>query len=442
MLKRVISLAHELSGGHSSTSRLYFLTLYICIGLLPALITFVGDKALQIPFIVIAVLTGLRLFLYPHLRDGFFSEIKKPYFMFLVAFFLLLSVHALWGAFHDSAQLRLIQKPLVVLLLAMVLGHFHSIHEDINTSGLIRCLLIGILAGLLFVIIVTMGEYLFFIQEWDISNRVNKFFHIYKINRGLEVISTLVFIAGFGVRHRISTFYFTLILVLFTWLLSFHVVGSYLSPKGWSVALHVDSETVQFGLPAAMLVFLATYRFPRLMTDLVFGSICFVLLSAPWFFQFWYEIATRSTLPKLQKLLVRAEIWDGVSRKVLENPFFGYGIDSVRYLDHVTIAHTYYKPTSLWHPHNMFLQIWLDIGLPGILVVCGLLFFGWRAVGSLEFSKRPPVLASIVMLSLFCMVTHSFWQTWSMALIATLSIIVFIMIKTWQQDSERALMDS
>jgi O-antigen ligase len=81
---------------------------------------------------------------------------------------------------------------------------------------------------------------------------------------------------------------------------------------------------------------------------------------------------------------------------------------------------------KMLHPHNMVLQLWIDLGASGVAIIIGLLYLGWKFVSQIELSRRPPVLAGITMLALISMVSHSFWQTWSIALMTFFIILVSI----------------
>lgn len=407
--------------------KIFFFIFCICIGFVPGFITFFGDKALQIPFTVIAVVSGFLVLLRPALRRSFFLNLVKPIFLLLTSFCMMLGVYAFFGIFDDHVQIRIIQKLTVVILLVILLNYIQLNFDKFDYEKIIRYLFFGISFGLLVITVETIWGYQYLGEGPGIEHRMYRFFHINKLNRSLEVISILVFLIGLGTCNRLNVFRCTLGLIIYTWVLSLVVLGALQTPKGWFYSVHVSSETVLFGIPAAFVVFILAQRFPRFITDVVFGSVCFIFLAAPWLYQFLYAFLTSEIVPKIHILLVRAEIWDGVSRKIIEAPYFGYGIDSAKYLNHIDIAHTYYyKPSRIWHPHNMFLQIWLDMGLLGVSLICSLIILGWIYVRNLEAPKCPPVIASISMLFLFCLVSHSVWQTWSMALLAIVIIIVSI----------------
>lgn len=436
-MNKPTSIIQGITSQRSIGDGVYFLVFYLCIGLLPTFVTFIGDKALHVPYITIALLTTMVVLLRPRFRKLFLGELIKPYFLLLLAFFGLLFVHAILGIASDSDRLRIIQKPMVVLLLLFVIGCLLTNRQATRFDIIADSILLGTILALIYVALETLWAWYFTRGVLQLSYPVSGIFNIDQINRGLEVLSILLFFGGLGAKGNKRWIFDTLALAVLTWISSTLVLGAIPREGGWYLSYHVDSETVQFGLPLALMVFLLAIKMPRLMTDLVFAAIVVVLLSAPWIFRWWYTFAIDLALPKIHEILVRSEIWHGVSGKILESPLLGYGIDSARYLQHITLANTYQRHSNIWHPHNMFLQIWLDIGLVGVLIVCGLVISSWIAIRKSDPITRPAILASITMLALFCLVTHSFWQTWSMSLIATVSIIITIMINYRPDKTER-----
>ncbi|MCB9978322.1 MAG: O-antigen ligase family protein [Rhodospirillales bacterium] len=67
----------------------------------------------------------------------------------------------------------------------------------------------------------------------------------------------------------------------------------------------------------------------------------------------------------------RLEIWDFIARKIMERPFFGFGIDATRDMAFDT-AELYHKGNTILHPHDVALQIWIEFGAFG--VVCAVVF--------------------------------------------------------------------
>ena len=71
------------------------------------------------------------------------------------------------------------------------------------------------------------------------------------------------------------------------------------------------------------------------------------------------------------KIIHRRVIWSFSKQKILERPLFGHGIfssrdigDQYKILDNVNQI----LPAIPLHPHNNILQIWLELGVVGIIL--------------------------------------------------------------------------
>jgi O-antigen ligase len=123
----------------------------------------------------------------------------------------------------------------------------------------------------------------------------------------------------------------------------------------------------------------------------------------------------------------RLDIWYAVSHKIFESPIYGHGLEAARSITNWSTEFVYYQGTSMLHPHNGLLQIWLEFGLMGAALAA----FGWvwlsRRVLSLSDSAMP-VVASLLTTTLFVItVSHGLWQSWwvwSLFGVAALTILV------------------
>lgn len=97
----------------------------------------------------------------------------------------------------------------------------------------------------------------------------------------------------------------------------------------------------------------------------------------------------------------RTAMWDGVARSAAEAPFLGKGLGS----SETVVSDTYYW---VGHPHNEFLRIWHDLGLPGLILLLATLWtigsFCWRQLsGAVLMGVAPealPLAASGVLIAL------------------------------------------
>ncbi|XSG77591.1 O-antigen ligase family protein [Herpetosiphon llansteffanensis] len=72
----------------------------------------------------------------------------------------------------------------------------------------------------------------------------------------------------------------------------------------------------------------------------------------------------------------RQEIWASAWRAVQDQPLFGFGLDQFAHLEPSRYGIPQIRFLTLAHPHNLLLDVWLQLGLLGLLVVLAML--GWQ----------------------------------------------------------------
>lgn len=123
--------------------------------------------------------------------------------------------------------------------------------------------------------------------------------------------------------------------------------------------------------------------------------------------------------------LHRVAVWQSVSANIPAAMPFGAGADYARIwketapmIDVPGAA----APLSLMptHPHNVFLQIWLELGLVGVLSMAAFIFCGLRALTQVNPRNGVAVAVSgalgAIAVSMF--VEGSLWQVWRLAAMA------------------------
>lgn len=113
----------------------------------------------------------------------------------------------------------------------------------------------------------------------------------------------------------------------------------------------------------------------------------------------------------------RVEIWGMAANRALETPVFGQGIDASRALDPdgaVSRFGTLTDSLLPLHPHNAFLQVWLELGVVGAglaLAATLLLLFG---TGRMERRLQPFALALFASALAMASTAYGIWQAWWM----------------------------
>lgn len=133
--------------------------------------------------------------------------------------------------------------------------------------------------------------------------------------------------------------------------------------------------------------------------------------------------------------LHRLQIWDFTSHKIIERPIQGYGFGSSRFLGighrtSLTVSRLpYFKGVEnpikheLWvlddlsllplHPHNAFLQIWLELGLIGMLIASAFLYFLLEKGLDLKQRSQQMIYIGALFPALIVVnMSYGLWQSW------------------------------
>ena len=133
-----------------------------------------------------------------------------------------------------------------------------------------------------------------------------------------------------------------------------------------------------------------------------FLGLAVLFLTLPWIAPTLFDLLAARIAHSEESVLssastsLRLENWDFLSRRIIENPLTGFGMDTTRYMTFDT-QELYFHDNKIMHPHNLALQMWIEFGVFGC--VWALAFFGWfycllmrltptsRRLGFLTFSN-------------------------------------------------------
>jgi exopolysaccharide production protein ExoQ len=117
----------------------------------------------------------------------------------------------------------------------------------------------------------------------------------------------------------------------------------------------------------------------------------------------------------------RIEIWHFAAQKTLEHPLFGYGFNASRYVPNGSAVSQFLPPGQSLiplHPHDAFLQVWLETGAVGAIIMLAILLAALRATtcwpASVARFTLPGYAAGLVVAGF----AFGIWQSWWMATIA------------------------
>ncbi len=118
----------------------------------------------------------------------------------------------------------------------------------------------------------------------------------------------------------------------------------------------------------------------------------------------------------------RAVIWEGFARLVMLKPWLGYGFEASAVADRLPEAATLQGRMrdylGVGHPHNTPLQIWFELGIPGVALSAAAVFMAFRRIAAASEQARPAAAAIACAVFAVSCVSHGAWQAWWPLMIA------------------------
>jgi O-antigen ligase len=119
----------------------------------------------------------------------------------------------------------------------------------------------------------------------------------------------------------------------------------------------------------------------------------------------------------------RVVIWQSVAERIEERPLLGAGATAGDLPMRVDLTPVEAGPskqpsvTSARHPHDIYLQVWYELGLTGVLL---LLLFGWsvfRCIDGFARDAQPYALALFALTATMAATSYGLWQFWFQCLL-------------------------
>jgi len=204
--------------------------------------------------------------------------------------------------------------------------------------------------------------------------------------------------------------------------------------------LKTDSQSAQL---AALVMLAFFFLFPyrcryswfTLMAAFVVGILC-----APWLasYLFTHHAATLHSLPGLggggAHVGNRMEVWDFISRFALQQPLAGFGIDVTKNVQTFDSKEIYQSGTYILHPHNFFLQVWIEFGALGaVLLSASLIYILNTLRARLSIPAARIALPSLMALISVGLTGYGLWQAWWLGLIILVITFIIIAIRVLDQ---------
>jgi exopolysaccharide production protein ExoQ len=166
------------------------------------------------------------------------------------------------------------------------------------------------------------------------------------------------------------------------------------------------------GLPIGLLL----YRFGPVVARVAAVVSVVVIVTAPLSFARLERLPALSESANSVKLSAghRLLIWSFAGDRIAEQPLVGWGLDASRAIPG---GQDPIRPGEAWlplHPHNAPLQLWLELGVPGVVLFALVVGLAWRTLAD---TGSPPLFlaaagASLAVAFVGCFATYGIWQEW------------------------------
>ena len=193
------------------------------------------------------------------------------------------------------------------------------------------------------------------------------------------------------------------------------------------VLLYLDPTTPLVAFVFASLVLiLASWR-PGAGALLIVAVAILGTAGAPWAESITSAVSSIASAFAVtdSTILHRFDIWAFAGERIQDRPMIGWGLDASRavpggeaLVERSTEAVINLRATKLpLHPHSATLQLWLELGLPGVLLATTIVVLGFLSAARAQAQrfKRAGILAAATAGFVIAEMSYGIWQGWWLA---------------------------
>jgi len=355
------------------------------------------------------IAAGVLGYVAERVQSGSWAPVPAGAALLFTIFIAWCALSLIWDLNPDSGARKLADVFLAAAALLALLGVASRLRPD-QSRRLCWTLVGGMFAGLVLLAVETLFDFPLYRAVIGVSPRLAD---LVEAKRSVDALPLLVWPACLALAR-----------LKLAWL------GGLLAAAFTVACVKLTASSATVGMALSMVVFAGCFvstlwvrRLLALATVLAFILIIPLSIVA-------YDKGG-TTAPWLKHSgQHRVEIWHFAAEKTLERPLFGWGFNASRYVPNGDAVSHFLPPGQSLiplHPHDALLQVWLEIGAVGAIIVGGILLLGLRAIGRwpagvVRFTL-PGYAAGLVVAGL----AFGIWQSWWMATLA-FSAVAYRMI--------------
>jgi len=150
---------------------------------------------------------------------------------------------------------------------------------------------------------------------------------------------------------------------------------------------------------------------PRLVRRGLVALVVVAGLALPWVLPPAFHVLAPAAAQVKHSGLHRVEIWDFTAKRIQERPLLGWGHSQSRFLPVTEADMSDYQrfDGAVTHSHNALLEVWVDLGLPGIVILLSLFALVAARTARLPRPLQPFALACLTAATVIACLSYSLW---------------------------------
>ena len=222
---------------------------------------------------------------------------------------------------------------------------------------------------------------------------------------------------------------------LWTWQRGLRALAIVLPLTVTAMVTGFESASAVTASAAGCLVVLLALLAPRPSAWLLAAVLAAAIVTAPLLAFALFEMGLHQSDELFLTARYRVHIWQFLAERIAEKPLFGWGFDAARNLPNfgVTPFIADREKVVPLHPHNAVLQIWLELGLVGVILLLVLILRLTRLLARLD--KPQSAHGQALLLAGFVAAFTSF-GLWQNKWFSFLLLLGFVFLVVAEQDAE------
>ena len=182
-------------------------------------------------------------------------------------------------------------------------------------------------------------------------------------------------------------------------------VAALLFPAGLT-----ESRTAKLALILALFAIVLAYQAPRIVYWCL-NALVVLLIGWPFAVQKLFTAYHERLNQIPASWQHRAEIWDYLSYRIMEHPWFGWGLGTTKFLDFQNPNGALYTfaVKNAPHPHNVVIQLWVELGLPGLVLGIAFALLTLRQASKLSPHIAPFAFGAWIAALCLSLTAFNFW---------------------------------